>query len=54
MIEYQQHVVVPEVRKTVSTTEGYRFNYLPVNEPFRPEVFASRVGEHGVYRGNRY
>jgi hypothetical protein len=34
--------------------QGYRFNYLPVEKPFQPNIFASRVGEHGVYQGTRY
>jgi len=35
--------------------EGYKFNYLPVNEPYRPNIFASRVGEHGIHSsGVRY
>jgi hypothetical protein len=36
------------------TTHGYRFNYLPVNEPYHPDIFASRVGEHGTHRGVNY
>lgn len=48
----QQQVVVPEVRS--HSAQNYRFNYLPVNEPYRPNIFASRVGTSGVYQGARY
>lgn len=35
-------------------TQGYRFNYLPVDRTYEPEIFGSRVGEHGVYKGHRF
>ena len=49
-------------RKVTTTTQkfvdqpaqGYRFNYLQYNEPYNPDIFASRVGEHGVHRGVPY
>lgn len=48
----------PPPTQTITTTHqpthGYRFNYLPVDEPYHPDVFASRIGEHGVYHGHRY
>lgn len=49
-------VVVPEVRTVVpqmKRVSGYRFNYLPVTEPFKPNIFASRVGEVVSYGGSR-
>lgn len=36
------------------TSQGYRFNYLPADRSFEPDIFASRVGEHGVHHGHRY
>jgi hypothetical protein len=33
---------------------GYMFNYLPASRTFEPDIFASRVGEHGVHKGNYY
>lgn len=49
-------VVVPEVRTVVpqmKRVSGYRFNYLPVTEPFKPNIFASRVREAVSYGGSR-
>lgn len=33
---------------------GYRFNYIPPKEPYHPDIFASRMGEHGVHHGVNY
>lgn len=59
-VQQVQQVVTP-VTQTQTTTvvqkqpvQGYRFNYLPVDQPFHPNIFASRVGEHGVYNGHAY
>ena len=35
-------------------SQGFKFNYLPVDEPYHPDVFASRVGEHGSHHGHKY
>lgn len=49
-------VVSQPIHQTTSVNlgSGYKFNYLPVDKPFEPDVFASRVGEHGVHHGHRY
>lgn len=44
----------PPVYHRPEPTHGYRFNYLPPERPYQPDIFASRVGEHGVHNGNRY
>ena len=48
----------PTFHQTTSTierkTQGFKFNYLPVDEPYHPDVFASRVGEHGSHHGHKY
>lgn len=53
--------VPPKVATTTTTTvvqpdiiRGYRFNYIPPTQPYHPDIFASRVGEHGVHQGVRY
>lgn len=54
------HTVQPPTQVVTTTThtqrpaQGYKFNYLPAERPYQPEIFASRVGEHGVYNGVRY
>lgn len=44
----------PVTTTTGYTSTGYKFNYLPVDKPYEPDVFASRVGEHGTHHGHRY
>lgn len=46
--------VVPQVVPQMKRVSGYRFNYLPVVEPFKPNIFASRVGESLSYGGRVY
>ena len=42
------------VQQTTSVSHGFKFNYLPVDKPFEPDVFASRHGEHGTHHGHHY
>lgn len=52
-----QQVIQPVgggITTTTSKTQGYRFNYIPPKKPYHPDIFASRVGDHGVHHGVRY
>lgn len=44
----------PVYRPPTQTTHGYRFNYIPPEQPYHPDIFASRMGEHGVHHGHHY
>lgn len=45
---------VTTVHTSMQPTYGYRFNYIPPEQYYHPDIFASRVGEHGYLRGHHY
>lgn len=47
-------VIQPVGTSVVQSTQGYRFNYLPPERPYQPNIFASRVGEAIIHNGRQW